>query len=112
MEVAIGIDTHQGSLAAAAVDALGRVLGIREFTNDPTGHRSLLRWVTELGQPRTIGIEGSLSYGSAAARALLAPRGGCSGGRSFADPSRATPALQGQVRPGRRGGHRPRGGGR
>jgi len=72
MEVAIGIDTHKGSLAAAAVDALGRVLGVREFTNDPTGHRSLLRWVTELGQPRTIGIEGSLSYGSAAARALLA----------------------------------------
>ncbi len=72
MEVAIGIDTHKGSLAAAAVDALGRVLGVREFANDPAGHRSLLRWVTEQGQPRTIGIEGSLSYGSAAARALLA----------------------------------------
>ncbi len=72
MEVAIGIDTHKGSLAAAAVDALGRVLGVREFTNDPTGHRLLLRWVSEQGQPRTVGIEGSLSYGSAAARALLA----------------------------------------
>jgi transposase len=72
MEVAIGIDTHKASLAAAAVDALGRVLGIREFANDPTGHRSLLRWVAEQGQPRTVGIEGSLSYGSAAARALLA----------------------------------------
>ncbi len=27
MEVAIGIDTHKGSLGAASVDALGRVLG-------------------------------------------------------------------------------------
>jgi transposase len=72
MEVAIGIDTHKGSLAAASVDTLGRVLGVREFANDPTGHRSLLRWVKDQGQPRTIGIEGSLSYGSAAARALLA----------------------------------------
>ena len=71
MHVAIGIDTHKGSLAAASVDALGRVLDIREFTNDPTGHRSLLRWVKEQAQPRTIGIEGSLSYGSAAARMLL-----------------------------------------
>ena len=71
MQVAIGIDTHKGSLAAAAVDPLGRVLGVREFTNDPTGHRSLVRWVKEQAQPRTIGIEGSLSYGSAAARMLL-----------------------------------------
>lgn len=72
MDVAIGIDTHKGSLTAAAVDALGKVLGIREFPNDPTGHRSLLRWVREQGQPRTIGIEESLNYGSAAARTLLA----------------------------------------
>lgn len=54
------------------MDALGRVLGVREFTNDPTGHRLLVRWVAEQGQPRRIGIEGSLSYGSGAARALLA----------------------------------------
>jgi transposase len=72
VEVAIGIDTHKGSLAAAAVDPLGRVLGVREFTNDPTGHRSLLRWVKERGQPRRIGIEGSLSYGAAVAKTLLA----------------------------------------
>lgn len=36
MDVAIGIDTHKGSVTAAAVDALGKVLGIREFPNDPT----------------------------------------------------------------------------
>jgi len=72
VEVAIGIDTHKGSLAAASVDALGRVLGVREFANDPTGHRLLVRWVRQQAQPRTIGIEGSLHYGSAAARTLLA----------------------------------------
>ena len=72
MEVAIGIDTHKGSLAAASVDALGRVLDVREFTNDPTGHRSLVRWVKEQTQPRRIGIEGSLNYGASAARTLLA----------------------------------------
>jgi hypothetical protein len=54
VEVAIGIDTHKGSLAAAAVDALGRVLAVRDFTNDPAGHRSLLRWVGELGQPSVL----------------------------------------------------------
>jgi hypothetical protein len=42
VQVAIGID-HKGSLAAAAVDGLGRLLGVREFTNDPNGHRSLVR---------------------------------------------------------------------
>ncbi|MGH3117590.1 MAG: IS110 family transposase [Gaiellales bacterium] len=71
MEVAIGIDTHKGSLAAAAVDGLGRVLGVLEFTNDPTGHRSLVRWVREQAEPRRIGIEGSLSYGAAVTRTLL-----------------------------------------
>jgi transposase len=72
MEVAMGIDTHKRSLAAASVDALGRVLDVREFDNDPTGHRSLLRWVKEQAQPRRIGIEGSLHYGAAVASRLLA----------------------------------------
>jgi hypothetical protein len=71
VEVAIGIDTHKGSLAAASVDVLGRVLGVREFPNAPAGHRLLMRWVREQGQPRTIGVEGSLHYGAAVARMLL-----------------------------------------
>jgi transposase len=71
VEVAIGIDTHKGSLAAASVDALGRVLGVREFGNDPRGQRALVRWVTEQAGPRRIGIEGSLNYGASAARTLL-----------------------------------------
>ncbi|MGH2792392.1 MAG: hypothetical protein ACRDJ0_15595 [Actinomycetota bacterium] len=34
MKVAIGIDSHKDSLAAAAVDELGRVLGVMEVSND------------------------------------------------------------------------------
>jgi transposase len=47
------------------------VLEIREFANDPKGHRALVRWVSELAHPRRIGIEGSQSYGAMVARALL-----------------------------------------
>jgi len=72
MEVAIGIDSHKGTLAAAAVDTLGRVLGVREFTNDPKGHQAFQRWVREQGSPRRIGIEGSLHYGAALSQRLLA----------------------------------------
>jgi transposase len=71
VEVAIGIDTHKGSLAAGAVDPLGRVLDVGEFTNDPAGHRLLVRWVGEQAQPRTIGIEGSMNYGASVARILM-----------------------------------------
>jgi transposase len=71
MEVAIGVDPHKGSLAVAAVDALGRVLDAGGFSNDPRGHRALLRWVLERGPNRVIGIECSLSYGASLSRFLL-----------------------------------------
>jgi len=71
VEVAIGIDTHKASLAAGSVDALGRVLDVQEFTNDPAGHRLLVRWVREQAHRRRIGIEGSLNYGASVARTLL-----------------------------------------
>ena len=38
MEVAIGVDPSKSSLAVAAVDPLGRVVGTAEFSNDPRGH--------------------------------------------------------------------------
>ena len=70
MGVAIGVDTHKGSLAAAAVDGLGRILGAREFRNDPAGYRALLEWARGQGEPRTIGVEGSGTYGAGLARVL------------------------------------------
>ena len=72
MEVAIGVDSHKASLAAAAVDPLGRVLDAREFPNDAKGHETLCGWVRRYGPDRRIGIECSLSYGAAAASFLLA----------------------------------------
>ena len=68
MEVAIGVDSHKASLAAAAVDPLGRVLDAREFPNNPKGHQALCEWVRGYGSDRRIGIECSLSYGAAADR--------------------------------------------
>lgn len=37
MDVAIGVDSHKETLAAAAVDQVGRELGGRVFSNDPNG---------------------------------------------------------------------------
>jgi transposase len=71
VEVAIGVDPAKGSLAAAAVDPLGKVLDAREFSNDPTGHKALLGWARERGPDRVIGVECSLSYGASLSRLLL-----------------------------------------
>lgn len=71
MEVAIGIDPAKSSLAVAAVDPLGKVLGAAGFSNDSRGHQSLLRWIRERGPDRVIGIECSLSYGARLSRLLL-----------------------------------------
>ena len=71
MEVAIGVDPSKSSLAVAAVDPLGRVVGTAEFPNDSRGHRTLLRWARERGPDRVIGIECSLSFGATLSRLLL-----------------------------------------
>jgi transposase len=71
VEVAIGIDPAKSSLAVAAVDPLGKVLGAAGFSNDSRGHQSLLRWIRERGPDRVIGIECSLSYGARLSRLLL-----------------------------------------
>jgi hypothetical protein len=41
---AIGIDTHKATLAACAVDELGRVISEATFANDPTGHGAFITW--------------------------------------------------------------------
>jgi transposase len=70
MGASIGVDSHKGSLTAAAVDELGRVFGVKEFPNDPGGHRALLEWARHYGRPRAIGVEGSGSYGAGLCRTL------------------------------------------
>ncbi|MHB8400063.1 MAG: IS110 family RNA-guided transposase [Candidatus Limnocylindrales bacterium] len=68
---AIGIDTHKDSLAACAVDELGGALAERTFRNDPPGHRDLLAWAGAVAPGAVVGVEGSASFGAAAARFLL-----------------------------------------
>lgn len=68
---AIGIDTHKATLAACRVDELGATAAEATFGNDPIGHQRLLDWI-RLGDPAVVvGIEGSASFGAAAARFLV-----------------------------------------
>jgi len=68
----VGIDPHKASLAACAVDEVGRPLAERTFDNDPAGHAALAAWLDELAPVARVGLEGSASFGAAAARHLLA----------------------------------------
>lgn len=70
----IGIDSHKATLAAAAVDDVGRILGTREFRNDPKGHAQLSGWVGSFDGFNRVGIECSGSYGSSVARFLADKR--------------------------------------
>jgi transposase len=65
------LDSHKSSLAVGVIDELGRVLAAREFANDERGHDSLLAWIDRHGMERSIGIEGSGSYGAGLARRLI-----------------------------------------
>jgi transposase len=71
MGVAIGVDSHKGSLAAAVLDELGCVIGVRDFPNEARGHDALLDWSRAQGRDRIIGIEGAGSYGAGLARHLI-----------------------------------------
>lgn len=71
MAVAIGVDSHKETLAAAAVDEVGRLLEGRTFPNDPKGHKKALEWILSLGADRVVGIECSGSYGAALAWYLM-----------------------------------------
>lgn len=69
---AVGIDTHKGTLAACALDGLGRAVAETVFPNTPAGHEELLAWARAIVPGARIGIEGSSGYGAAAARHLVA----------------------------------------
>lgn len=71
MDVAIGVDSHKETLAAAAVDGVGRMIDGAEFRNDAKGHKQFLAWVRGQAVERRIGIEGSGSFGAGLARMLL-----------------------------------------
>jgi len=71
LNLAIGIDSHKSTLAAAAVDELGRAVSVGVFGNDSEGHRALLEWRRSLEGGVRIGIECSGSYGQPVAGVLI-----------------------------------------
>lgn len=72
VEVAGGVDTHQDTHTAAAIDAAGRMLGHRQFPATPVGYRQLLTWLRSFGVLLLVGIEGTGAYGAGLARYLAA----------------------------------------
>jgi transposase len=71
LAVAIGVDSHKETLAAAAVDEVGRRLESQVFANDPKGHHKMFEWIVAHGPERVTGIECSGSYGAALAWYLM-----------------------------------------
>jgi transposase len=65
-----GVDTHADTHHAAALDALGRVLGDAQFSTDQAGCLRLWEWLAEFGQIAAVGVEGTGSYGKGVARLL------------------------------------------
>jgi transposase len=68
----IGVDTHQATLAACAIDELGSPVAEKSFANDPAGHRAFIVWARAVAPGGTIGIEGSSSFGASLARLVQA----------------------------------------
>jgi transposase len=65
-----GVDTHNDTHTAAALDATGRVLGNATFPASVAGYETMLVWFRDFGTLERVGIEGTGSYGSGLARHL------------------------------------------
>ena len=63
-----GVDTHQDVHVAAALDGIGGLLGVEEFSTTPAGYAELLGWLRQFGAVELVGIEGTGSYGAGLAR--------------------------------------------
>jgi transposase len=67
-----GVDTHKDTLAVAALNGVGGLLGQDEFPATPAGYRSLLTWLSQYGEVSRVGVEGTGSYGAGLSRYLRA----------------------------------------
>jgi len=67
-----GVDTHADVHVAAAIDAVGRELGHREFPTTPAGYAALLAWLEGFGPLELVGVEGTGMYGAGLTRVLQA----------------------------------------
>ena len=70
IELVGGVDTHQDTHTAAAVDTAGRLLGHRQFPATAAGYRQLLAWLRGFGAVLVVGVEGTGVYGAGLARYL------------------------------------------
>ena len=59
----IGIDSHKETLAACAVNEIGRQEAAAEFPNSRPGHASLLDWALQVPGDHVFAIEGSGGFG-------------------------------------------------
>lgn len=65
-----GVDTHLDFHVAAAVNALGALLGVAVFESTARGYAQLLGWLQQWGPLAAVGVEGTGSYGAGLARHL------------------------------------------
>lgn len=63
-DVTGGVDTHRDFHVAAALDALGRVLGTAKFDATAAGYAALRAWLAGFGPLGKVGIEGTGDYGA------------------------------------------------
>lgn len=70
--ITAGVDTHLDVHVAAALDAIGGLLGVESFPANADGYRRLLRWLQSFGTVVVVGVEGTGSYGVGLTRHLHA----------------------------------------
>ena len=57
-----GVDTHLDVHVAAALDAIGGVLGVESFVTTPKGYTAMLEWMSAFGTISKVGVEGTGAY--------------------------------------------------
>lgn len=65
-----GVDTHKDQHVVAALDQIGRLLGVAEFSASAAGYRQLHAWLSSFGEIDAVGVEGCGSWGAGLARQL------------------------------------------
>ncbi len=65
-----GVDTHAATHHEVLIDLNGQLLTDAEFPASPAGYASMLTWMRTRGQLKSVGIEGTGSYGAGFARHL------------------------------------------
>jgi transposase len=66
-----GVDCHQQTHHAVALDDHGRRLGDQAFAATSSGYRQLLNWLEQFGRIERVGVESTASYGAGLTRYLL-----------------------------------------